>query len=70
MAEILVKFDEPIGAPSGEAYFAQAVGREVAGGLWEGLMEFIPRGDGADHLESVAKQHSPIERISSIGLRD
>ena len=59
MAEILVKFDEPIGAPSGETYFAQAVGREVGGGLWEGWMEFIPRGDGADSLESGRETTQP-----------
>jgi hypothetical protein len=59
MAEILVKFDEPIGAPSGETYFAQAVGREMAGGLWEGWMEFIPRGDGADSLESGRETTQP-----------
>jgi hypothetical protein len=27
MAEILVKFDAPIAGPSGETYFAQAVGQ-------------------------------------------
>jgi hypothetical protein len=59
MAEILVKFDEPIGAPSGETYFAQAVGREMAGGLWEGWMEFIPRGDGADNLASGRETTQP-----------
>jgi hypothetical protein len=59
MAEILVKFDEPIGAPSGEMYFAQAVGREVAGGLWEGWLEFLPRGDGSDHLESGRETTQP-----------
>jgi hypothetical protein len=40
VAEILVKFDEPIAAPSGRAYFAQAVGKEIEGGLWEGWLEF------------------------------
>jgi hypothetical protein len=59
MAEILVKFDEPIGAPSGETYFAQAIGREVRGGLWEGWMEFIPRGDGSETLESGRETTQP-----------
>lgn len=59
MAEILVKFDEPIGAPDGASYFAQAVGREVAGGLWEGWMEFVPRSDGLDHLESGRETTQP-----------
>lgn len=40
MAEILVKFDEPIAAPGGKVYFAQAVGKEVEGGLWHGWLEF------------------------------
>lgn len=40
MAEILVKFDEPIAVPGGKAYFAQAVGKEVEGGLWHGWIEF------------------------------
>jgi hypothetical protein len=59
MAEILVKFDEPIGAPRGKMYFAEAVGREVAGGLWEGWLEFIPRGDGSNHLESGRETTQP-----------
>lgn len=59
MAEVLVKFEEPIKAPSGETYFAQAVGREVAGGLWEGWMEFIPRADGAETLESGRETTQP-----------
>jgi hypothetical protein len=40
MAEVLVKFDEPIAVPGGKAYFAQAVGVEVEGGLWQGWLEF------------------------------
>jgi hypothetical protein len=59
MADILVKFDEPIGAPSGKTYFAQAVGREVRGGLWEGWMEFIPREDGSETLESGRETTQP-----------
>jgi hypothetical protein len=59
MAEILVKFDEPIGAPDGVSYFAQAVGRELDGGLWEGWIEFVPRSDGLDHLESGRETTQP-----------
>jgi hypothetical protein len=59
LAEILVKFDEPIGAPDGASYFAQAVGREVSGGLWEGWMEFVPRSDGLDHLQSGRETTQP-----------
>jgi hypothetical protein len=46
MAEVLVKFDEPITAPSGKIYLAQAVGKEVDGGLWDGWLEFQGVEDG------------------------
>jgi hypothetical protein len=59
MAEVLVKFDEPITAPSGEQYFAQAVGKEVRGGSWEGWLEFMPSGDGADTIESGRETTQP-----------
>jgi hypothetical protein len=52
MAEILVKFDELIAAPSGETFFAQAVGRAVEGGRWEGWLEFVPVGDTGEALGS------------------
>jgi len=59
MSEVLVKFDEPIGGPGGETYFAHAVGREVAGGLWEGWMEFTPRDDNSVRLESGRETTQP-----------
>ena len=59
MAEILVKFDEPIRAPNGEAYFAQASGREVTGGLWEAWLEFVPVGDGIATLDSGRETTQP-----------
>ena len=59
MAEVLVKFDEPIKAPSGESYFAQASGREVTGGLWEGWLEFMPSGDGLATLDSGRETTQP-----------
>jgi hypothetical protein len=46
MAEVLVKFDEPIAAPGGKSYHAQAVGKEVDGGLWDGWLEFQGVEDG------------------------
>ena len=46
MAEVLVKFDEPIAAPGGKTYLAQAVGKEVDGGLWDGWLEFQGTQDG------------------------
>jgi hypothetical protein len=41
MAEVLVKFDEPVADAEGRKYFAQAVGKEV-GGEWQGWLEFVP----------------------------
>lgn len=59
MAEILVKFDEPITAPDGETFFAQAVGKEVQGGLWEGWLEFVSVSDTEDALGSGRETTQP-----------
>jgi hypothetical protein len=59
MAEIVVKFDEPIAAPSGKTYFAQAVGKEVEGGLWHGWLEFQAVNDGLDALASGRETTQP-----------
>jgi hypothetical protein len=52
MAEVLVKFDEPIAAAGGKTYLAQAVGKEVDGGLWDGWLEFQGVEDGLGALAS------------------
>ena len=62
MAKILVKFDEPITAPSGKIYFAQAVGRETASGLWEGWLEFLGVNDATDALTSDRETTQPNRR--------
>jgi len=59
MAEILVKFDEPIAAPSGETFFAQAVGRPVEGGRWEGWLEFVAVRDTRKALGSGRETTQP-----------
>lgn len=59
MAEILVKFDEPIAAPGGKTYYAQAVGKEVEGGLWDGWLEFQSVEDGLDALASGRETTQP-----------
>jgi hypothetical protein len=59
MAEILVKFDEPIAAPGGKTYFAQAVGKEVDGGLWDGWLEFQRVDDALDALASGRETTQP-----------
>ena len=59
MAEILVKFDEPIAASGGKAYFAQAVGKEVEGGLWHGWLEFQSVSGEPDALASGRETTQP-----------
>jgi len=59
MPEVLVKFDEPIRTESGETFFAQAVGKEVAGGLWEGWLEFLPRDEGPETIETGRETTQP-----------
>jgi hypothetical protein len=62
MATILVKFDEPITAPGGKIYFAQAVGRETATGLWEGWLEFLGGRDASDAFASDRETTQPNRR--------
>ena len=59
MAEILVKFDEPIAAPGGKTYLAHAVGKEVDGGLWDGWLEFQGVDDGSDVIASGRETTQP-----------
>jgi hypothetical protein len=59
MAEILVKFDEPIAAPGGKTFFAQAVGKEVDGGRWDGWLEFQSVEDDLDALASGRETTQP-----------
>ena len=59
MAEILVKFDEPIAVPGGKAYFAHAVGKEIEGGLWHGWLEFQAVVGEADALASGRETTQP-----------
>ena len=59
MSEILVKFDEPIAGVSTTRYFAEAVGKQVAGGLWEGWLEFIPTTEDGEVLSSGRETTQP-----------
>ena len=59
MSEILVKFDEPISAPDGRKYFAQAAGKETDGGLWEGWLEFLPVDESSEALCSERETTQP-----------
>ncbi len=42
MAEVLVEFAEPVVAKDGINYTARACGSEMAGGMWQGWLEFLP----------------------------
>ncbi len=59
MSEILVKYDEPILASNGTNYFAQAVGSEMGGGLWEGWIEFFPDSEDGSAVESGRETTQP-----------
>lgn len=45
MAEVLVEFTDPVTA-NGRSYIARACGSEMADGMWQGWIEFVPLGDG------------------------
>ena len=59
MAEILVKYDEPINSARGDRYFAQAVGQEVAGAQWEGWLEFVSATDAVETVASGRETTQP-----------
>jgi hypothetical protein len=42
VAEILVEFADPVTAEDGKIYRAQACGGEMAEGMWQGWIEFVP----------------------------
>jgi hypothetical protein len=46
VAEILVQFSDPLVTSDGTTYIARACGSEMADGLWQGWIEFLPVGDG------------------------
>lgn len=46
MAEVLVRFSDPVRGEDGTLYDAQACGRPAENDLWEGWIEFIPRSSG------------------------
>lgn len=61
MSEMLVRFDEPISAPDGRKYFAHAIGRETASGIWEGWLEFVTD-DDSPTLSSERETTQPNRR--------
>jgi hypothetical protein len=44
MAEVLVKYTEPVRAADGTSYWAQACGDIAENNLWEGWIEFVSEG--------------------------
>jgi len=59
MPEVLVLFDEPMSDTDGALYYAQAVGRQREDGLWEGWLEFSPRGGGGIVRKSPIETTQP-----------
>lgn len=45
MAELLVTYTLPTKSPSGDLYYARALGQKTDDGLWEGWLEFQLAGD-------------------------
>jgi hypothetical protein len=46
VAEVFVEFAEAVSSEDGRNYTARACGSEMAGGGWQGWIEFVPLGDG------------------------
>lgn len=59
MAEVLVRFSEPIIAKNGVVYDAQACGTLSEDDLWQGWIEFIPRTADASPLRTPRETTQP-----------
>lgn len=64
MAETLLQFQERVSAPDGAIYEARACGAPMAGGTWQGWIEFIPV-NGGDPLRSPRETTQP-NRVDAI----
>jgi len=58
MAEVLVRYSDRITGSDGVTYSAQACGREMTDGRWEGWLEFLSM-DGASTLRSSRETTQP-----------
>jgi hypothetical protein len=58
MAETLLQYQKPVPAPNGRIYEARACGGPMAGGTWEGWIEFVPV-DGGAPLRSPRETTQP-----------
>lgn len=46
MAEVLIEYPDAVTSESGKNYTARACGSEMADGMWQGWVEFVPLGEG------------------------
>ena len=58
MAEVLVKFTEPVRGSDGDTWDAQACGDIADDGLWQGWLEFT-RADGGESVRSGRETEQP-----------
>jgi len=61
-AIVLRTFDEPVSASAETSFVAKICGRERADGMWEGWVEFVPRG-GSPILRSHRETTQPNRRL-------
>jgi hypothetical protein len=59
MADVLVRFDGLLGDDEGRAWRAQACGREIEGGSWEGWIEFEPQDAVGPALRTPRETRQP-----------
>jgi hypothetical protein len=55
MAEVLVRFETIVAGPNGSQWIPRVCGREQAGGLWEGWIEF-ERVSSADEVRRTSRE--------------
>ena len=59
MAEVLVEFDTTVRGTDGVRWAPRACGCAVAGGLWEGWVEFTPHDDSVDPVRTPRETQQP-----------
>jgi hypothetical protein len=59
MADVFIEFENGFEGSDGQVYEARACGRERADGLWEGWVEFVPRGAGAAVVQTGRETTQP-----------
>lgn len=64
VSETLLQFHEHVAAPDGTVYEARACGSPMAGGTWQGWIEFIPV-DGGEAVRSPRETTQP-NRVDTV----